>query len=121
FGTNKIVSDIAVNPATPSTILVTTGDSPNVIGDVWRSTDGGATWTDVAGGGLDVAFSTSTPSIAYATQFSVIKSTDSGATWTRLPTPTARTYGLAIDPGNPSVVYVGTAEGTVIKTIDGGV
>jgi photosystem II stability/assembly factor-like uncharacterized protein len=55
----------------------------------------------------------------------VFKSADGGINWTRLNTPggsdwlTDLTSSLAIDPQNPSVVYVGNMYG-VIKTTDGG-
>jgi len=60
---------------------------------------------------------------ARRTTFGVYKSTDNGLTWD--PTGDGRTTGqdinaLAVDPYNEEVVYAGTVEGGVFKTIDGG-
>jgi photosystem II stability/assembly factor-like uncharacterized protein len=60
----------------------------------------------------------------------VVKSTDGGVSWTRLnpglpgsdnfcDCGDARTSGLAIDPQDPRIVYVGNGSG-VMKTMDGG-
>jgi hypothetical protein len=49
FG-NRCVSDILIDPENPSIIVACTGWGPyyGVAGDIWRSTDGGETWTRVS-------------------------------------------------------------------------
>jgi len=51
----------------------------------------------------------------------VLKSTDAGVTWTNMTgnLPDAPTDAIAVDPGNPAIVYVGTDIG-VFATQDGG-
>ena len=51
----------------------------------------------------------------------VYKSTDEGIRWTPAGNglPSNRVLSLAIDPGSPSSVYVGTSNG-IFKTVDGG-
>jgi Viral BACON domain len=60
-------------------------------------------------------------SIIYAaTDAGVLRSTDAGVTWglSNNGLPSARVTAVAIDPSNPSTVYVGTQG--VFKSIDGG-
>jgi photosystem II stability/assembly factor-like uncharacterized protein len=46
---NRCVSDILIDPENPNIITACTGWGPyqGVPGDIWRSTDGGETWTQV--------------------------------------------------------------------------
>jgi photosystem II stability/assembly factor-like uncharacterized protein len=112
---------------------------------IFKTTDAGANWSAVNAGLpsdtnghlyiCTLAIDPQTPSIIYAIYAvtsadvgfwgggGVFKSADGGVNWTRLNTPGAAltdlTTGLAIDPQNPSIIYVGNGYG-VIKTTDGG-
>ena len=116
----QLASDvIAVNPATPATLLAGTK-----IG-VYRSVDGGLNWTaaGVANKRVrSIVVSPSTPATAYLLcDDGVFKSTDSGATWTAATSgvPAAAVEGLlSIDPSDANVVYL--AAGTIYKTSNGG-
>ena len=77
-----------------------------------------------------VAFDPSNASVAYATYEtfsgdSVYKTVDSGATWVAIPgtgvnvLPKVPAHAVAVDPTNPSRIYVGTDIG-VYTTLDGG-
>jgi photosystem II stability/assembly factor-like uncharacterized protein len=132
---------LRIDPQNPGTMYAGTP-----VG-IFKTTDAGANWTAVnaglpsdTNGHLTIctlAIDPQTPSTIYALYVvtsadvgfwvggGVFKSVDGGVNWTRLNTPggsdwlTDLTSGLAIDPQNPSIVYVGNMYG-VIKTTDGG-
>lgn len=116
-------------------------------GGLWKTTDGGTTWSPVTDGQLGsssigaVAVSESNPDIVYIgtgeTELrasimqgdGVYKSTDAGKTWTHLGL--AETQAIArirVDPTNPDIVYVAAlghpfganAERGVFRSRDGG-
>lgn len=138
------ITDIAVDPQTPSTLYVTT------LEDVLKSTDRGDTWAqvaDVKGANPRIAIDPKTPSTVYfvsdRSDFDVAsvkgrgnprkraaqrlaleglcKSTDSGDTWETLNTGLESLfipYALVIDPLDTSTIYVGAANG-LYKSTDG--
>lgn len=97
---------------------------------LWKSTDGGATWTPLE----DLPFADpqtamvdpSAPGTLYVATGDVgmVKSTAGGATWTKMNRGIADTNikALAIDPRHPLTLYAGTGStpGRVYKTVDGG-
>ena len=122
-GTNNFpqtLRSIAINPSTPTTLLVGTQSG------IYRSTDNGATWALAGATGAEVGaveISPSTPATAYAiTSLGAFKSLDSGATWlpanAGLPSSVDDEGFLTIDPSDPNVVYV--VADTVYKTSNGG-
>jgi uncharacterized repeat protein (TIGR01451 family) len=132
------LSDLVVDPKTPTTLYISSGPK------IFKTTNGGTSWTQISqleNGVRVLAINPVTPSILYAglsfgffseTPGGVFKSTDSGVTWkpTGLSRDTDFSPGaLAIDPTNPSVVYVGETSiptqfsGQVhelVRTTDGG-
>jgi len=113
---------LAAAPVGPDTVYAAT-----VIG-IFRSVDQGAGWTSVHSyltwpypqeiKALDPRQPRTLYGIANDGQDdSAVKSVDGGETWRRLPLPSTCTispcevsiYGLALDPGNPDVVYVAGA------------
>lgn len=88
---------------------------------VWRSTDGGATWTSPnaglpKGGGFElrrVAVDPSGSGLAVlATSQGVFTSSDGAATWTPLPgLEKLSVLSVAVDPFDPKTIYAGTAGG----------
>jgi photosystem II stability/assembly factor-like uncharacterized protein len=132
--TSGRINSIAVSPANSHIVLLGTST-----GGIWRSTDGGASFTPVSDDQADLevgylAFSKSAPSIAYAGMgdtklgylgSGVLKSTDEGATWVRVSNNTLPSPGsiarLEVDPANPNRLYV--AQYSVVsgsKVISGG-
>ena len=109
---NSFSYGIALRPGDPDTILLATSES-----GMFRSTDGGATWTQ-ANTGLgtqelhQVTFATSNSDVAYvASHEGVYRSDDAGQTWV------SRSRGLqylfstpiAVDPRNEDIVFVGSS------------
>jgi hypothetical protein len=87
---------------------------------IWRSTDGGSTWTQkLVGQGTGIAVDPTNFNNQYAALGNIFgdpsngiyRSTDAGATWTKITGPwTGGNVGriaIAIAPSNPNVMYVG--------------
>ena len=85
-------------------------------GGVWRSLDGGVTWTHQLGGQVGpLAIDPATPSTVYAGTFfsGVWKSTDGGSTWVQADSglDPEQIGALAIDPQLPTRLYAGLLGG----------
>ncbi|MCF8239444.1 MAG: glycosyl hydrolase [Saprospiraceae bacterium] len=134
------IANIIVHPQEPATIYVAAyGPVWSAGGDrgVYKSTDGGTTWTCVKSvseytGCNDLVMDPRNPDVLYAAfhqrmrkvftyigggpETALFKSIDGGATWTQLagglPTGDLGRMGLAISPVNPDVLY------TVIEAND---
>jgi photosystem II stability/assembly factor-like uncharacterized protein len=94
---------------------------------LWKSRDGGATWTTIDG--LPFAFPqalVTAPDALYAatSDAGMAKSTDGGVTWTRINHGITVTNlkALAADPQHQGTVFAGSvpAPGVVYRTVDGG-
>lgn len=131
------MSEVAFDPQTPTTVYA--GGGPSNRG-MFKSVNGGATWTPI-NAGLNVpgfplltvdglAVNPQNPNVLYAgvgPVAGVFKSVDGGATWVPSNGPknqpgeleTTSVVEMAIDPQNPSIVYVGSTGG-FSKTTDGG-
>ncbi|MDH4069212.1 MAG: T9SS type A sorting domain-containing protein, partial [Ignavibacteria bacterium] len=98
---------------------------------IFRTTDGGASWTDITGilpdrYPLDLAVDPSDPSVVYVAyggfdSSHVFKTTDAGGVWTDMTgsLPDVPATALVVDPANPEVVYVGTDIGVFVSTVGG--
>lgn len=100
-----------------------------------RSSDAGATWTDI-GDGLDLgqnfvtvlASDPRTPDTLYAATLGFIagvgtptlfRSSNAGTTWTVVSTLPSAATQIAVDPFAPSTLYA-SLQGTGVKSVDGG-
>lgn len=145
---NPAVMDIIfVNTST--VLAVTGGDNNNASGkgNIWRSTDGGATWTTVTPsgfscgntlakgtlGGSNVIYCGTGLSGSMADPGTLWKSTDDGATWTMVsygPTATNNPgvtqlpiYDIAVDPRGTDTLYLACGSNldyAFVKSTDGG-
>jgi photosystem II stability/assembly factor-like uncharacterized protein len=127
-GNTLSVGTVAVAPDNPRVIYVGTGEgkprNSTSFGDgIYRSLDGGKTWEHLGLSGTErfarLAIHPRDSNIVYAAAMGhewganeergVYRSTDAGRTWTRVLFVNATTGAsdLAIDPGNPNIIYAG--------------
>ena len=124
--TSGRINAIAVSPSDPQLVLI-----GGATGGIWRSTDGGNSFTPVSDNHVDlavgsIAFPPSNNQIVYAGMgdtdggylgTGVLKSTDGGQNWTRvsnssLPSP-GRISKIEVDSNDPNRVYVAQFSGFV--------
>ncbi len=117
------VESVAIDPANPKIIYAGTWHLP------WKTTDGGATWTNIKEGVIDdsdvfsIIVDPVHPETVYASACSgIYKSDNSGARFQKvegIPSSARRTRVLMQDPKNRDVVFAGTTEG-LFRTADAG-
>ncbi len=126
------VFDVAASTLNANIVLAGLAPGGSFGGTLYRSSDGGNTWSEVP-----VLDGTSVFDIEFApdgtsyigTQDSIRKSTDSGLTWATLNLGIGlndQVFDVAIDPSNPSILWVGVADASgsqpvnVMRSTDGG-
>jgi titin len=141
-------TDLAMDPTNSSVLYagLTQGANGGATNGLYKSTDGGTTWTRLAGGlltgssvgaAIRVAVAPSSAQTLYATVFDPalgnapdglphrFRSANGGTTWTSLPgLPTAeenRSWHvvLSVDPTHPQTIYV-NGDHTVYQSTNGG-
>jgi predicted RNA-binding protein with TRAM domain len=125
------VSSIVIHPSDPNTIYIGTGDRDG--GDVsgygvWRSTDGGLTWSSFHSGMPDITVAEiiMDPSDAdkmYAACFNgyIYRTTNGGSSWSASNGLGKIPKDLAMHPTDPDIIYVGTSSAEFHRSTDGGV
>lgn len=107
------IQRIAMDPLAPNVLIA-------VAGTVFRSSNGGTDWSEVATDFNVVAIAPSSHTTVYIGSYSgVSKSTDGGLTFAPTTGPSAYVNDLLIDLSDSDVVYAATGSG-VFKTVDGG-
>jgi photosystem II stability/assembly factor-like uncharacterized protein len=143
---NSGAVDVVIDPANPRNVYAslwatrrapwyTYGPSNAPGGGIYKSTDGGATWTQLTAGlptegfgrsGLAIAPSRTQRiyAIIDAKEGGLYRSDDAGATWTRTSSDTRVWFRgwyfekVAVDPTNPDIVFVPNV--AIQKSKDGG-
>ncbi len=118
------VQALAIDPSTPATLYAGAASSGSP--GVYKSTDGGAHWTqslfsrDV----FALAIDPLTPATLYAGTVGagIFKSTNGGESWTAVNFGLANmdVQALAVDRTNTATLYAGTRGGGVFKSTDAG-
>jgi photosystem II stability/assembly factor-like uncharacterized protein len=150
----KSMGDIEVAPSNPNVLWIGTGEETNVAyywGDgVYKSTDGGATWTNMGLGEARhtgrIAIHPTNPDIVFVaaegrlwgsnSERGVFKTTDGGRTWKKVLFIDDNTGAndILFDPSNPEILYtstyqrqrriyggIGVGPGSgIYKSVDGG-
>jgi photosystem II stability/assembly factor-like uncharacterized protein len=125
-GPSMLVNSIVIDPRQPDTIYAAIGNLS--IGKVFKTTNGGASWSDASSGLAEGAWVSSLqidlqiPTTLYAgTKAGVYKSTDAGTSWAAINSGLTATFisDVAIDPRDPRTLYAATSYG-LVKTTDGG-
>jgi photosystem II stability/assembly factor-like uncharacterized protein len=108
---------IAFDPFSPGTLYASGWG-------VFKSTDGGATWTAINSGLAPghvnaLALDPQTPGIVYGGHYGqgVFKSTNGGASWTPAGLQPRYVIRLALDPQNPALLYAATDQG-LFRSVD---
>jgi photosystem II stability/assembly factor-like uncharacterized protein len=121
------IRTLAIDPSNPDTLYAGTWGQ-----GVFKSTDGGASWSAASNGLTDdstltihtLTIDPVTPTTLYAgTSGSIFKSTDGGGNWSELTTGLPEMYtasSLAIDPAKPTILYLGASSNGIFKSTDGG-
>ena len=119
------IKSVAVDPVNPSIVYAGNSDSQF---SLFRSTDGGATWTsrstNLSAGTVNaIAIDPANPSTIYlGSPVGVWKSVDAGATWVNSSNGIGQpdVVRLAIDRTTPSTLYALTMLNGVFKSTNGG-
>ncbi len=119
------VTSICINPINPDIVMVATSTGQSPDDGLYRSINGGETWTRVQEGHfLSVIFANSAVAYASHTDFGIYKSTDCGASWLLLSgsPPEEEILCLGTDPNSADIVYAGARSvmHNFYKTTDGG-
>jgi photosystem II stability/assembly factor-like uncharacterized protein len=89
---------LAVDPRDSSVVYAATGN-------LYRSADGGETWTPLFGPGFGVvAVDPANPAVVYAGGSQLARSTDGGRSWKITRSGSLQVTSLAVLPGSPSTV-----------------
>ena len=128
------VFDVAASTVDANIVLAGLAPGGSFGGTLYRSTDGGNTWSDVPAldgtSVFDIEFAPAPDNTTYlGTQDSIRKSTDGGLSWVTLNLGIGandQVFDVAIDPSAPSILWVGVADASgsqpvnVIRSTDGG-
>ena len=128
-GLRGAVNALALDPSRPATLYAgIDGDS----GGLFKSTDGGLTWTNtgaVQAGVSLLALAPANSLTIYAVGAKgLLKSADGGSNWTTINNGLAEVIGnpliaatsLVVDRANSNLVYLGTSTAGVFRSTDGG-
>lgn len=127
-----MVASIGVSSTSADTVICGTGSSASgATFQIFRTTNGGSTWTNVTGTNpnrypTDIAFDQGSGTVAYLSYSGygtphVFKTTNAGATWTDISTnlPDIPVQCVLADPLFPNTIFAGTDLG-MYRSTNGG-
>src|SRR6266568_3576677 len=128
------VSDAAASTVNANIVLAGLAPGGGLGGTLYRSSDGGNTWSDVPAldgtSVFDVEFAPAPDNTTYlGTQDSIRKSTDGGLSWVTLNLGIGvndQVFDVTIDPSDPSILWAGIGDAlglqpvNVVRSTDGG-
>jgi len=115
------IIDLAVEPSNSQVMYAVT----NGFG-VYKTTDGGSNWIQINNGIEEsdifcIFIDPLKPQVAYAGSYGIFKSTNRGGEWTSLNIQlSGKVNCIRTDPSNSNIIYIGTEEEGIFKSIDGG-
>ncbi len=129
-------TEVAVAPSDGNTVYAIFSDGAASDPEVWRTTNGGTSWTKMSSGGdacdgqcwynMTIAVDRSNPSVVYRGTILLFKSTNGGASWTQLINGWGGSQQvhqdiqeLLVDTSQANTFYVGS-DGGLWKSTDGG-
>ena len=113
-------------------VFVATAPSSTSRGNIFRTDNGGTSWTNITGSlpdrfPADLAIDPNNDNIVYLTFYGfetphIFKSTNSGTDWTDINDnlPDIPTPSVIVDPDNSDHIYIGTDLGVFVSTTGGG-
>ncbi|HTY12333.1 MAG TPA: DUF4350 domain-containing protein [Bacteroidota bacterium] len=107
-----------IDPVNTSEIFLSTLTGGAIYNE-YRTTNGGANWTQLNAAGIDVAFDPVHPSTLYCTAVNgVLRSPDDGLTWTKIGGgPSTQYYSIGQSTANDTTMFVGSNRGiTAVDT-----
>src|SRR5438874_1764668 len=128
------VFDVAASTVDANIVLAGLAPGGSFGGTLYRSSDGGNTWSEVPAldgvSVFDIEFAPAPDGITYlGTQDSVRKSTDGGLSWVTLNLGIGandQVFDVALDPSDSSIIWAGIADASgsqpvnVMRSTDGG-
>ena len=116
---------LAVSPDNPQTLYAAAPAEIAQNQGLYRSTDGGANFSRISGGpfrnlSMLQLIVAQESSLFARTIEGWFRSTNGGATWSTFLVPDVTIASLAIDPENVALIYLGTNDGRMLKSSDGG-
>src|SRR5262249_7137625 len=148
ISTSSAFTDVELDPSDPQIVYAAVGTIRGAAANgVYKSTDGGATWSvagnfpmSVRDGRITITIAPTDSQTLYAAisgsgqggtslghLVAVMKSTDGGTTWTSLPNPPdlggSGWYGLplAVAPSDANTVFLSGGGGPILESVNGGV
>jgi len=120
------VSDVAASTVDANVVLTGLAPGGSIGGTLYRSSDGGNTWSEVptldGTSVFDIEFAPAPDNTTYlGTQDSVRKSTDGGLSWVTLNLGIGandQVFDVALDPSNQSIVWAGIADANASQPVN---
>jgi photosystem II stability/assembly factor-like uncharacterized protein len=129
---NEYITQLIVHPTKPE-IMLSGFNRTYYQGGIYRSADGGESWTSVLPylAVVDIEIDPSHPNILYATGYGtgaapsidggIYKSIDEGQTWQHIPTTLSWVPDIAVHPTSSNILFSANGWGGVYRSQDAGV